>query len=185
MAYTCSQQPYRQLIVWTPENVDTLKELVSAGHSARIIGERMGTTRSSVLGKAQRLGLSLAKEHSFNWTKENIERLKEMSAAGLTRFEMSYELRCSLSSVSYQIRRLKWRYSSAKVVVKPTAPSPKAEPWEPKKPVLEPPITTPVDIVAVTGCRFPVTDDTPFLFCDAPKFKTGSYCSYHQYIAEL
>lgn len=45
---------------WTPERIETLTRMWRAGHTAREISEFMGNgcTRNSVIGKANRLGLS-------------------------------------------------------------------------------------------------------------------------------
>ncbi len=45
-------------MAWTDEAVETLRTMWAAGASAREIGERVGTTRNAVIGKANRLGLS-------------------------------------------------------------------------------------------------------------------------------
>lgn len=42
---------------WTDERVDLLKKLWRKGHSAGDIAERWGTTRNTVLGKVNRLGM--------------------------------------------------------------------------------------------------------------------------------
>jgi hypothetical protein len=45
---------------WTPADIDRLKDLVSAGHSATYIAVAMGgMTRNTVLGKLHRLGIKL------------------------------------------------------------------------------------------------------------------------------
>lgn len=48
-------------IRWTPEQVDMLRALHLQGLSAQLIGDRIGTTKNAVCGKAQRLGLTLGK----------------------------------------------------------------------------------------------------------------------------
>lgn len=46
------------MFVWTPENVNILRERKEAGASASEIGQELGVSRSAVLGKCGRLGLS-------------------------------------------------------------------------------------------------------------------------------
>lgn len=47
------------IMEWTDERVELLKEMWTAGYSARQIAEKLGgTTRNAVIGKANRLGLS-------------------------------------------------------------------------------------------------------------------------------
>lgn len=43
---------------WTPEREERLRYYWSAGVPARLIGVRLGATKNSVIGKANRLGLA-------------------------------------------------------------------------------------------------------------------------------
>jgi GcrA cell cycle regulator len=45
-------------MTWTPERVAELKELWTAGHSASVIGKRLGVSKNAVVGKAHRLQLT-------------------------------------------------------------------------------------------------------------------------------
>ena len=47
---------------WTPQNVQKLTKMLAKGMSARQIAEDFGVTRNSVIGKANRLGLSVQAE---------------------------------------------------------------------------------------------------------------------------
>lgn len=38
------------------------------------------------------------------------------------------------------------------------------------------------DILGVKGCRYCLTDDTPFLFCNEPKMAGSSYCEDHHMV---
>ena len=42
------------------------------------------------------------------------------------------------------------------------------------------PQTTPVELHDVTGCKWPVNDGGPFLFCNAPK-DNHNYCDHHRW----
>lgn len=48
----------RNLLLWTDDNVATLRSMWADGHSAGAIADRLGTTRNSVLGKRDREGLT-------------------------------------------------------------------------------------------------------------------------------
>ena len=43
--------------IWTPALIGELETLWSEGLSARLIGQRLGVSKSAVIGKSQRLGL--------------------------------------------------------------------------------------------------------------------------------
>jgi hypothetical protein len=59
-------------------------------------------------------------------------------------------------------------------------PAPSSKPaWQPKAQVwAQLPDTTPVALGAVTGCRWPIGNALPFLFCNATT-AGGSYCAAH------
>ena len=60
-------------------------------------------------------------------------------------------------------------------IVLPKAEKPKGEAWTPI------PGTTPVTLVDLEAgmCKWPVSDDKPFLFCAAPSVEGKSYCQHH------
>ncbi len=49
---------YGTAVAWSAEHVDTLRQLWLEGHSARVIGDRLGRTRNSVIGRVHRLRLA-------------------------------------------------------------------------------------------------------------------------------
>lgn len=49
---------WNQIIAWNPEQVAELRALWAEGLSTRLIGLRMGISKNSVIGKANRLHLS-------------------------------------------------------------------------------------------------------------------------------
>lgn len=52
-----------------------------------------------------------------------------------------------------------------------------------EKPKRQPVIGKPADILAVRGCRWPVTGAPPHLFCNAAR-ERGSYCAVHSAISK-
>lgn len=44
---------------WTPATIETLRELAASAMSAKAIGEALGTSKGSVIGKAGRAGIAL------------------------------------------------------------------------------------------------------------------------------
>jgi hypothetical protein len=59
---------------WTPNLEEELKSLQLSGFSARVMAERFGVTRNSIIGKLNRLGLSAA-EVAHPWKPEEEEYL--------------------------------------------------------------------------------------------------------------
>jgi GcrA cell cycle regulator len=49
----------RSTTVWSEDKINILTDLTHKGLSARLIGERMGITRLAVIGKWNRLGMSV------------------------------------------------------------------------------------------------------------------------------
>ena len=51
-------------MAWTTKQSETLRELWRSGHSAGVIGQRLGLTRDAVLGRARRMGLQLGNKRT-------------------------------------------------------------------------------------------------------------------------
>lgn len=57
---------------WTPAEVEELRALYGAGLSASQIGNKLGFTRSAVIGKANRLGLGRKNARELNLTNASL-----------------------------------------------------------------------------------------------------------------
>ena len=68
-----TQKPKR--FEWNAERDETLKRMREQGHSARAIGEELGVTRSAILGRAHRLGLSRPTQSSVTRKKNEANPL--------------------------------------------------------------------------------------------------------------
>jgi hypothetical protein len=51
-------------MAWSPKQSETLRDLWESGHSAGVIGQRLGLTRDAVLGRARRMGLQLGEKRT-------------------------------------------------------------------------------------------------------------------------
>lgn len=183
--------------IWTPENLILLTEMWKAGKSAREIGARLGYSHNAVLGRKHRLGLS-QRGNSTPWMPD-----EDATLIDLRRINRSYSqigaaigrTKNSVISRANRLRtegRLEW---TAEIVHTPKAyqmPSRltvarsihprKANVAGPRKRHELPPCpsgTVPVDLLACTGCKWPVTAVSPHLFCNAPRC-SFRYCDYHE-----
>lgn len=91
---------------WSPANVDRLKLWLTQDISAAEIAGRFGSglTRSAVLGKVNRLGLSLPT--GTRWTPEREVILREAIAVGMSAAEAAAKLNTTRNSVLTKAGRL-------------------------------------------------------------------------------
>lgn len=142
---------------WTPERIETLRNLWAQGLSANQISDRIGgVSRNAVIGKLHRLGL-------------NAEgRSKPRLAVGGRKAARLYKRK------GREMRAAK--ASSARRV---SAPVPQADAYVP--PIMSetaPPNATPLVDCRNDQCRWPY-GDTDFVFCPEAKLIGSSYCPGH------
>lgn len=145
----------RDAWIWTPEREASLRELwANRGESASAIGEAIGVSRCAVLGKAARLGLP--KRKGKNTPRKPVK------------------------------------------IGSHHPPRPKRErPPRPEKPTRMPPLpkrevptgkawepllgTVPRPLIDLRDgmCKWPVSENSPFLFCAASVVEGKSYCQHH------
>lgn len=68
---------------WSQSDIDTLRARIAEGLTARQIADKIGRTRNSVIGKAQRLGLSIGTQADNGPTTQRTRRKRRKGAAGL------------------------------------------------------------------------------------------------------
>lgn len=153
---------------WTDERIDMLKTMWQVeGKTASKCAAVLGVTRNAVIGKVHRLGLERR-------TKSSAPKGKNGSAG---------------------------KYRGV-VVAARRARAAKAAPPKPARTNLPPPDifapdaatlavgawnalpgTTPVtlELLARDGCRWPIGEDVPFLFCGCKAASGSSYCATHKH----
>jgi len=142
---------------WTDDRLQQLKTLWAEGHSASVIADRLGhTTRSAVIGKVHRLGLS------GRWKTQRPRQPRRSTASAKPR-----------------------RHANSVSRIQPVAITAGTIASELAKlgPAPETPVT--VKTLTANTCRWPEGDPrTPgFHFCGRTASSSGPYCGPHDCIA--
>ena len=89
--------------IWTPDKVERLTELYSQGSSYKDIAAEFGVTYKQVCGAIDRLhdkGELKIKQNQGKWTQQEIDKLLELKASGLTWHEISEKMGRPIPSCS-------------------------------------------------------------------------------------
>jgi GcrA cell cycle regulator len=175
---------------WTNEALAILRRMHTAGAPFSAIAEAIGggMSRNAVIGKATRLGITGDRRvTAYNWTPEQIDRLRLLHAEGHTAADIAKTIGASESTVGKKLRALhlaRGRWPKGPTKVRTSPPKSKLLPPTPPEPPRAPDCE-PVTLLQLEfhHCRFPIGEvkgpDT--LFCGDAK-KVGSYCRYHNAI---
>lgn len=142
---------------WTPERVETLKQLWTKGESASTICALMkAASRCAIIGKARRLGI--VQGHNPRRT-----------SAPRSRRGVSFNPKARVSPT------VLLRMQSKDRAAKPVSPPKPVAPPEPPMPLL---VT--FDDLNDGMCRFPFGDKAPFHYCGHKAISGTSWCPYHR-----
>ena len=89
--------------IWTPDKVERLTELYSQGVPYKEIAEKLGVKYGQVCGAIDRLhdkGELKIKQNQGKWTQQEIDKLLELKASGLTWHEISEKMGRPIPSCS-------------------------------------------------------------------------------------
>lgn len=173
----------RATVEWTPELVDTLREMRAAKMTAGEIADRLGTTKNAVIGAAKRYKLERIGNHGLNdikWTPELIERARSMWSANAKVRDIAAAIGCTMPAIWGAARR----YFAPRQVPQGRPPGPSGIRVK-VVPVVdtEIPISQRCSILELSEhtCRWPVGDPgTPeFFYCGAEPIQGRSYCAAH------
>ncbi len=150
-------------VAWSVEHVEILRQLWLEGHSARVIGDRLGRTRNSVIGRVHRLGLPT--------------RLGGKACARQKPKPRAYN--------PSAFRKSRARPPELRVTrVKPASAS--AKRWLREVP---PPEARMVSLMELQpgDCKWPIGDPAQpgFGFCGAKRFASFCYCQHHVAMAYI
>ncbi len=122
------------------------------------------------------------------WTMEQLDTLRSMWAEGRTAREIGAVLKRTRNSILGKAHRLGLpKHQGANTPRKPdtrvgrvrTFPKQRNKRLPPMHfKVIAVPDTVSVTLNERTGCCYPTTNESPHLFCNAPK-STGDYCEFH------
>lgn len=141
---------------WTDEKIETMRRLLAEGFSCGYVAAQLGTTRNSVIGKVRRIEI----ETGEKWKRPSGTTYGARQKASPKPAKASPAATPGLATVLQLKRPL------------PASARPKPVKYVPG---------VFVDIVEVTGCRWPVARDNftlRHLFCNGAIHK-GSYCEFH------
>lgn len=147
---------------WSPEDDALLLELINSAQSSTVASIRLGRSRNSVIGRAQRTGMPRfhGGANQFTVTKpkdRSKSRRSHKKGAGKTGFNAFLS-----SSRLEPVARL-----------------------EPSQPAGAGPASRGLDVLQLgpTDCRWPEGERVPYRFCGAEKTAQGSYCAHHTKMA--
>lgn len=176
---------------WTADRIETLRTKKAEGLSATEIAYRLGDncTRNMVIGKLHRLGISQP-EKADDWTAEQLATLKRMHVEGADYADIAVACGRSASSCRQKASRIglgSRGHNTFRRSAKPASGDRKPA-WNFKRKVIdgmeEPSTDGAVDLLAMTGCKWPVSPDDcakdEHRFCNHPKEELKSYCPYHE-----
>lgn len=189
------------LDTWDDRRVARLKALNEQGVSIRGIAEAFGDISVGTVGRKLRaLGLnkptSLEVAETF-WTPENVERLRQLHADGLTYGRIGTLLGCSRNAVCAKCDRLRLKRPKADKVTRlpsaPSAPKPRGKmviaggytylandhcaPLPTGNGELEPLVRS-LEALGRHHCKWPI-GNADFAFCGRPRADGGNYCAHH------
>ncbi len=144
-------------IKWSADHIADLTRLWSEGHSARVIGDKLGRTRNSVIGKVHRLDLAT--------------RLSTISAR---------KARPPRGARAYSGAFRKSRAKPPELRVVRVKPRPQEVPPPEARMI-------PLMELTALDCKWPIghPKESGFGFCGAWRFGNGVYCEHHTRMAYI
>ena len=180
---------------WTEDRDNLLRVMLGNGHSYREIGDRLSISRSSVSGRASRLGITGTSKKAKSWTSQRTDKLASMLGFGKTFKECAAELGMPEGSCGTQAKRMGLRSDRRpgqnvimagrdfrprsdtiktdhrKQVIADRGPEPKA---------LGGDLITEIG----SGCRF-AHGEGPYVFCGHDQKHGSPYCDWHHALCRV
>lgn len=186
---------------WTPESVRKLQILLGEGLSASRIAEKLGgLSRSAVLGKLHRLGLS--GDHPTVWTKESTARLVALWCEGESQGRIAIALGIGRNTVMGKVRRMGLAETHPRARPRPISTQPRHSSAQgltraervvrqraiqivrQAQPIEQPCDEAPAEFLGLTfdqrdrgRCHYPRGEGADMRFCGQP-VKRQSYCGH-------
>jgi GcrA cell cycle regulator len=149
--------------VWDEGRVAALTKMIAENYPARVIAERLGTSRNAVLGKTHRMGISAPiKPKSSNVSKPRKPRAKREQKQPRVFREVVRIVSANISGGLRLIRTVE------------------AEQYKLRCVEIVPRNVSLIDLEP-GDCRYPYGDET-VTFCGHPKQADSSYCTPHHFL---
>lgn len=149
---------------WSKEQDEVLISRLRQGFSYNLIGQALGRSKNACIGRARRI----ASRYLTIQERESLFSRSARDAGALAR-----RVRRRLSGVDFRNQRANGAMALQRSDTMDVVTSPGQQ--------------FRCDILRLTSktCRYPVTDDKPFLFCGAPRQNHPGipYCAFHARIA--
>jgi len=153
---------------WTDERIDLLKTMWGVeGKTASKCAVVLGVTRNAVIGKVHRLGLEQR-------TKSSAPKGKNGSAGKYRGVVVAARRARAAKAAPPKPARI-----TLPPIFTPDAATLAAGAWD----ALPGTIPVTLEALARDGCRWPIGDDAPFLFCGCQQASGSSYCATHRHRA--
>lgn len=164
----------RFCFAWTEEQIAQAKGLWADGWSARQIGDKIGTSRNSVIGKLHRLGLTRADKPQDSEFLQRSRAAKEAARVRQTKRERAdkdWGLRQRFADKSERLRIGSYGWPTLVPDKPPQLRVPKDAPPPKNLSLLE---------LTEQTCKWACTEDVPYSFCGNDTHGASPpYCLYH------
>jgi GcrA cell cycle regulator len=178
---------------WTEQEEASVMVLSEQGMTINGIASMLGRSYHSVHSRRKRLKQGIKAVARKLWTAEEDEKIREWWAQGKTYADIAGELGLTIGSVAGHAHRMGLRDSmrAKKEPAKRSNPG-VYKPWSERKHYYQKKLVPmapeldsrnlPLAELENNECRYPVTDDAPFLFCGQPQAEGSSYCAHHHHL---
>lgn len=165
---------------WTEEQDRIRLAMIAEGKSASEIGEALGKSRNSVIGRSRRQERGMDTGNRIIWTPERYAKLERLFCQSYTTAQMAEALECSTHVISRRLSILRQRKQLRGRAKTASSPRPKFT-WRNRPPVMSQ--GEPVSFLDLKSnhCRYIIgpVDFERTMYCGSPAMLGQSWCPVH------
>lgn len=167
---------------WTEEQDRVRLAMIAEGKSASEIGDALGKSRNSVIGRSRRRqhGMENGNRSGIIWTPERYAKLERLFCQSYTTAQMAEALECSTHAISRRLSILRQRKQLQGRAKAASGPRPKFT-WRDRPPIMSK--AEPVSFLELKSnhCRYIVgpVDFERTMYCGSPAMLGQSWCPVH------